>query len=303
MAKSNPKISVIILTRNSAKTIKDVLDGVIKQRFDDFEVLLIDSESTDQTLSIAKQYPLKIISIKSSNFGHGKTRNYAAKLAKGDFIVFLTHDSVPEKNNWLDELIAPFADQNVVGVYGQQVPRNDENVLDKHFHMGLYGNKKIIWASDNWSQGDNLFSDANSALRRKFLLKYPYAPDIIVSEDYEWATRMLKLEFNIVYSPTARVIHSHSYTLHTLFKRSFDVGVSYKTIYEINDLHNFIRKGFEILSLEVRYLRESGNARHIPHAMIRDIVRFTAIQFGKREHLLSVKVKRNYLSGQRWYWK
>ena len=77
---------------------------------------------------------------------------------------------MPESDNWLSKLIEPFSDNNVVGVYGRQVPRKNENVLDKHFQMSLYGNKKIVWDKDNWCQGDNLFSDANSALRRDFIL-------------------------------------------------------------------------------------------------------------------------------------
>src|SRR5665811_731333 len=126
-----PKASIVLLTRNSARTIRSVLDGVMKQRFNDYEILLIDSCSDDDTLKIANDYPCKVVSIKLEDFGHGRTRNYAAGLAKGEFIVFLTHDSVPETKDWLSELLKPFSDKKVVGVYGQQVPRLDENILDK----------------------------------------------------------------------------------------------------------------------------------------------------------------------------
>jgi rhamnosyltransferase len=298
-----PKASIVLLTRNSAKTIKGVLDGIVKQEFHDYEILLIDSSSEDDTIKIAHEYPCRVVKIKPEEFGHGKTRNYAARLAKGEFIVFLTHDSVPKKDDWLSEMLKPFQDKNVVGVYGRQLPRPNENILDKHFQLSLYGGREIIWNADNWQQGDNLFSDANSAGRRETLIKYPYANDIIVSEDYEWATRVLKLGFNIVYSPRACVIHSHSYSIHSLFKRNFDIGVSYKVVYETVGLHHFLKSGLKILYLEIKYLKTSGNTKLIPQALARDLVRFIAIHFGKRERLFSRYIKSNYLSAQSWYWK
>jgi len=218
---SQPRASVIILTRNSAKTIQDVLEGVSKQKFDNFEVLVIDSSSTDGTVGIIKQYPYKIINIKPEDFGHGKTRNYAAGLAKGEFVAFLTHDSVPEHKDWLTAMIKPFKDKKVAGVYGRQIPRPNENVLDKYFQSSLYGNKKIIWKNDNWELGDNLFSDANSTVKKATLLKYPYPDDIIVSEDYAWAKQVLEQGYSTVYSPDASVVHSHSYNLRSLFRRNF----------------------------------------------------------------------------------
>jgi rhamnosyltransferase len=299
----NPRVSVIILTRNSAKTIKSVLDGVMKQNFNDYELLLIDTSSTDETLKIAKAYPCRIITINSDDFGHGRTRNYAARIARGEFIVYLTHDSVPESNNWLSELIKPFDDINVVGVYGRQIPRKNENVLDKHFQLSLYGDRAIVWKIDNWCQGDNLFSDANSAVRKQVLLKYPYLNNIIVSEDYEWAAGVLKLGFNIVYTPTASVIHSHSYNIYSLFKRNFDVGVSYKVIYTSKRNYMFMVNSLGIVKQEIKFLRKTGNAILIPRALFRDLIRFIAIQFGKREQVFSKKLKRDHLSAQKWYWE
>lgn len=302
-AAENPKASIILLTRNSSRTIKSVLDGIMSQKVKDFEILLIDSSSTDSTLEIAKNYPCKIISIKTTDFGHGKTRNFAAGLAKGEFIVFLTHDSVPRSDTWLEGLLKPFSDQKVAGVYGKQVPREDEKILDKCFQTNLYGDTGIIWNANNWKQGDNLFSDANSAVRKSILLKYPYADNIIVSEDYEWAVRILKLNYNIIYSIEGLVTHSHSYNIRTLFKRNFDVGVSYKMIYDSGESRGFITKGTNIFVQEARYLYRTKHIMLIPQAFIRDIVRYVAISIGKQEHLFSKNMKRMYLSGQGWYWK
>jgi rhamnosyltransferase len=299
----SPVATIALLTRNSEKNIKKVLDGIKKQSFKDYEILLIDTSSTDETLTIAKQYNCKIVVIKPEEFGHGKTRNYAAKLANGEFLVFLTHDSVPKTESWLNELLKPFEDKKIAGTYGRQIPRNDEKLLDKYFQKSLYGSKDTVWTRNNWKQGDNIFSDANSALRKKILLKYPYANGIIVSEDYEWATRILKLGYKIKYNVRAKVIHSHSYNLRSLFRRNFDVGVSYRVIYDKASRNGFRSKGIAILKEEVLHLKKTNNSLFIPRAITRDVVRFIAIQLGLRENIIPKLLKRNYLSAQKGYWK
>lgn len=300
---ANPTASIILLTHNSAKTIGAVLEGIALQDFHDHELLLIDTNSVDNTVEIAKQYPCKIFNIKPNEFGHGKTRNYAASIAKGRFLIFLTHDSVPKSKNWLSEMLKPLAKENVVGVYGRQVPRPDENILDKYFQSSLYGSREIIWNNENWRQGDNLFSDANSAVRKETLINYPYPKDIIVSEDYAWAIDVLKHGYNIVYNPKACVVHSHSYNLRSLFRRHFDIGVSFKAIFVDGGSGHFFVKGLKITLLEVKHLKKSGHTKLVPLAILRDIVRLVAINLGKCERLFPKNIKRKFLSAQGWYWK
>ena len=223
-------ISIIILTKNAGSTFKEVLDGVFSQNYKSFETIIIDSGSTDETLKIAKKYPVKIIQIKPFEFGHGRTRNLGVKLAKGKYVVFLTHDAIPNNKKWLTEIIKPFSNKKVAAVYGRQLPKDGENTLDKLFFLILYGKKAIEWTSGSYTSGDNIFSDANSAIKKNLLLENPYRNDIIVSEDYEWANRIMQKGYKIVYQPKAEVTHSHSYNLSSLFKRNFDIGVSYKFI-------------------------------------------------------------------------
>lgn len=295
-------ISIIILTKNSGGTLKTVLDGVFSQNYASFETIIIDSGSTDTTLIIAKKYPLRIIKIKPSEFGHGRTRNLGAKLAKGKYVVYLTHDSVPRNKLWLAELLKPLSDKKVAAVYGRQIPKKEENTLDKLFFLALYGNKKIVWTAGSYTPGDNIFSDASSVIRRKLLLENPYKNDIIVSEDYEWANRIMQKGYKIVYQPKAEVIHSHSYNLISLFKRNFDIGVSYKYISNFNDNAGFLKKGTRLFVAEAQYLIKAKKAHLLPIIFIRDVVRFIAINLGKKESVFPNNIKKYYLSAQRWYW-
>jgi rhamnosyltransferase len=294
--------TIIILTKNAGPGFKSVLDGVFSQNRKPFETIIIDSGSTDATLEIAKQFPVKIVQIRSSEFGHGKTRNLGAKLAKGKYLVFLTHDAIPMNMSWLDEILAPFEDKMVAAVYGRQVPRKDENLLDKLFFLSLYGDRKIKWTEGSYTAGDNIFSDANSAIRKDLLITNPYKNDIIVSEDYEWANRIIGKGYQVVYQPKAKVIHSHSYNLVSLFKRNFDIGVSYKYISGFTENGNFLKKGLKLLGNEVKYLVKKKRYALIPSVIIRDGIRFIAINLGKSESLFPKNFKKRYLSAQRWYW-
>jgi len=294
--------SIIILTKNAGSIFESVLDWVFSQNHTSFETIIIDSGSKDCTLKIAKKYPLKIFRIKPSEFGHGKTRNLGVKLAKGKYVVFLTQDAIPRNKEWLKEILKPLKDKEVAAAYGRQVPRKEENILDKLFCSVLYGKKEIKWASDSYTSGDNIFSDVNSAIKKELLLKNPYKNDIIVSEDYEWANRIIHKGYKVVYQPKSEVIHSHSYNLVSLFKRNFDIGVSYKYITNFNDNTSFIKKGTKLFMTEVKCLIKAKKVYFIPIVFIRDIVRFIAINLGKSESMFSKKIKKHYLSAQRWYW-
>ncbi len=169
--------------------------------------------------------------------------------------------------------------------------------------MVLYRQKEIEWTVGLYTPGDNIFSDANSAIQKQLLLENPYKNDIIASEDYEWANRIMYKGYKVVYQPKAEVIHSHSYNLYSLFKRHFDIGISYKYIKNFNDNTSFFKKGIKLFINEVKYLIKVKKAHLIPNIFIRDIIRFIAINLDKKESFFSKNIKKNYLSGQRRYWK
>jgi len=87
--KKKQLISVVIPVKNGGKTIKECLDGIFTQSLAHMvEVILIDSGSTDNTLDIARKYPVQITRIHPSAYNHGETRNLGAEIAKGEFIVY-----------------------------------------------------------------------------------------------------------------------------------------------------------------------------------------------------------------------
>jgi glycosyltransferase involved in cell wall biosynthesis len=94
-----PKVSIIMPTFNRAWIINRAVESILNQKFKDFELLIVDDGSTDNTLEILKTYTDPRIKIYSTKHGgQSKARNFALKKAQGQFIAFLDSDNLWYKN-------------------------------------------------------------------------------------------------------------------------------------------------------------------------------------------------------------
>ena len=94
-------ISVIVPIYNSSKNIRECIDSIVKQNYSDFEILLIDDGSKDNSLEICKEYEKKYKNIRvfiKKNTGVSDTRNFGIDKAKGEYIVFIDSDDYLESN-------------------------------------------------------------------------------------------------------------------------------------------------------------------------------------------------------------
>lgn len=194
-----------------------------------FEVIVIDSGSHDDTVAIVKENKnIRLIEIRPEEFGHGKTRNLGAKLAKGDFLVFLNADALPQDAKWLSSLIEEFGrDEKIAGVYSRHVPRNG---CDLYMARDLQKSMpcKKIEKSQVGRFDYFLFSTVSAAIRKEVWTAYPFLDDILIAEDQNWAARVLKDGYKLVYAPASAVQHSHNYSLKELFRLKCRVGRSSK---------------------------------------------------------------------------
>lgn len=297
------KVSIVIPTYNGGSLFQEVLEGVFKQSLKPYEVIVIDSSSSDGTDKIAKKFPVKFQKIKKSEFGHGKTRNYGAKIAKGSYVVFLTQDAVPRNKSWLKNLIKSLDSPKIAGAFSRQVARNQAIPMEKFFYSKMYPAKsKTITKAVMHSQ-EILFSNASSAVRRSFILKHPFAEDILMSEDLAWAYEVLNEGYKIAYEADSLTTHSHNTSFKMLFKRYFDFGVSHEEIKaKENQDFAFFGKGLATALQEQGYLAKNGHIAWLPRSISYNSAKFLGLMVGRNHRHLPRPVKRQFTSYYKEYW-
>jgi CMP-N-acetylneuraminic acid synthetase len=196
------KLSLIIRTKNEERWISSCLKSVFAQNHKDFEVIIVDNESTDSTLAKVAQFPIEKI-VHCQNYIPGKSLNLGIAKAEGDFIVCLSGHCIPTNEKWLENLLLNFDDPKVAGVYGRQEPLSFTSPADKRDLMLVFGPERRV------QEKDSFFHNANSMVRKSVLDKIPFDDKVTNIEDRVWAQEILNKGYKIVYEPSASVYHYH----------------------------------------------------------------------------------------------
>ncbi|OQY39395.1 MAG: hypothetical protein B6226_01955 [Candidatus Cloacimonetes bacterium 4572_65] len=262
-----PKVSIIMRVYNEMPYIKYALRMLAKQSYQDFELIVVDSGSTDGSYEEAELVSPKVIyQIPPGSYVPGRVLNEAITKCSGDIIVFNNSDCIPSNKYWLENLLRPFdQDSDVIAVFANQLPRKDAIPLVRKDYERAFGDGRV---SANWK---HFFSLASSAVTRDIINQYPFKPDIQYSEDIEWSWRMKQLGKKIVYVPDAKVEHSHNYTLKGIVKRYSGEGKAEKEIYK-EKRGNFVRavlvSSFTEFLRDAIYLLKSKEIIWIPYSLI-----------------------------------
>lgn len=213
------KVSVCIPVRNGGEKFEMLLLALQRQTLVDIELCIIDTESSDGSIDIAKKmFPgVKLKSISKAEFGHGKTRNELANMASNEYLLYLTQDSIP-----LDELLTITLAKHVLknpkifGSFCKHVayPSHSPFVADKiekHFETIAQ-----MFSSSNFSTSRQeslkyrFFSTNCCLVRRSCLMEHPF-PEINYGEDQLWSFTMLENGWGVAFVPDMAVLHSHDY--------------------------------------------------------------------------------------------
>lgn len=185
-----PIISIIIPSYNSAKTLNFCLKSVQSSAYKNFEIILVDDKSMDNSINIAKKYPeVKIIRLKQ-NLGPANARNIGAKNARGQVLVFIDSDVVIEKES-LSRIIKDFRKyKSIIAVDGlySKIPAN----------KGLFSRYLALQKYYNFSRSGKYFSHPTTAffgIKKDVFIKYNgFNPTYKEMEDYELGFRIAEEE-------------------------------------------------------------------------------------------------------------
>jgi len=194
-------VSIIIRTKNEERWIAACLRAVFDQTYKDFEVILVDNNSTDKTVAKASAFDIKLVSV--DRYRPGDAINRGIEAAAGEYIVCLSGHCIPTNSNWLTALLSGFEDDNVAGVYGRQEPMAFTPDLDKRDLLNTFGLDRRVQVKDSF------FHNANSAIRRRVWEEFPFDAQVTNIEDRVWAEAVLRAGYTLVYEPDASVFHHH----------------------------------------------------------------------------------------------
>lgn len=239
-----PDISIIIRCYNEEEHIGRLLSGIMQQTVQDVEIIIVDSGSTDATLSIASRYPVKICSIKPEAFSFGRSLNLGCQAATAEFIVLASAHVYPVYKDWLKHLLAPFTEPQIALVYGKQ--RGNE--ITKYSEHQIFAK----WFPDesNLNQNHPFCNNANAAIRRSLWEQQPYDETLTGLEDLDWAKRVMALGYKIAYVAEAEIVHVHNETPRRLYNRYRREAIALKHSFPQEQFHfwDFIRLLFTNIS-------------------------------------------------------
>jgi GT2 family glycosyltransferase len=114
-----PRVSVVVCSYNGARTIRDCFEGLLKLEYPNYEVIVVDDGSKDETASIAREYGFRVIS--TTNRGLSSARNTGLQAATGEIVAYIDDDAYPDPH-WLTYLVRTLSDSAYGGAGGPNLP-------------------------------------------------------------------------------------------------------------------------------------------------------------------------------------
>ena len=199
-------VSVIIITYNHGKHLSNCLKSILKQSYNNLEIIVVDDASKDNTKKFVESFTskkIKYFQLKEHQ-GVAFSRNFGIKKALGEFVFFTDADCEPLKN-WVQEGIACFLENNCDAVEGKTIAENQNFSLSYHFVENLHGGqyqtcnmaykKKELINIGMFNEKYSLaYEDIDLALRIKKQSKIVFCKDMLVFHKLiPWSTKHLIL--------------------------------------------------------------------------------------------------------------
>lgn len=205
--------SVVVRAFNEEQHIGRLLRGISEQSFREVEIIVVDSGSTDSTVSIAKEHGANVVPIPPSEFTFGRSLNLGCEQASGDVVVLASAHVYPVYPDWLERLTTPLQDPKVALAYGKQ-----RGTADTHFSEAQHFAK--LYPENSLADQESAFcNNANAAIRRDLWKIRRYDEELPGLEDLEWAIWAKGEGYRLSYVAEAEVIHIHSETPTQVYNR------------------------------------------------------------------------------------
>jgi rhamnosyltransferase len=213
---SEPQVSIILRSFNEGWALRDTLAALQSQDYHNWELIVIDSGSTDDSHDLIRQAnPAHFIRIQPHEYNPSRVMNHGLRLARSEFGIFLNADATPQGPNWLRPMVDALRRRNVAAVFGRQIPRPDCQAVYACDYDRCFGPNR---QSAKW---DHFFSMVSSGIRKDIWSQRGFLEKLQYAEDDEY-TRWAKAHgYRVIYCPASVVMHSHNYSAAQAYKRAF----------------------------------------------------------------------------------
>jgi glycosyltransferase involved in cell wall biosynthesis len=269
-----PSVTVLLRTRNAGLDFGPLLDVLGRQRVAPAELLVVDSGSTDGTPERARAVGARVVPLDPGRFTHARSTNLGFREAKGEIVAMLSQDALPVGEEWLAALVAPLEEPRVVAAFGRQVPRPGCFPLEA-WELGR--------CYPEGGPAGVVYSNVNSAARRASWEEIPFDESVDIAEDRLWALAQMARRRRIVYVPEASVIHSHAYTLRSVYRRCRDEARVRREREGIQEAWSVLFRGWPKQTLrDARRLSGEGRGRLWPQAAAYRLAQLAGVVAGGR---------------------
>lgn len=291
MSNSFARISVIIPTLNGGTVFRQLLAQLSCQSIAVDELLVVDSNSDDETCVVAEEFGATVIPISRDAFDHGATRSMVARQAHGEVLIFFTQDAVPVDRDLIKNLIEPLQQPSIALSYGRQLPGPDASLSAtalRHFNYPDISSIREFSDKEQLGLKTAFVSNSCAAYRRSSLKEVNYFPDnLIFGEDTCTAGRLLQKGYKIAYVAEATVLHSHNYSLVQEFRRSFDIGVLHAIEHWLPETYGRAEgEGLRYVKYELARILQQNKWYLLPQFFCRNLMKFIGYKLGSKYGIL-----------------
>ncbi len=218
-AGSWPRVSVVVCSRNGARTIADCLEGLRSVRYPDFEVIVVDDGSTDDTATIARRYGAHVI--QTPNCGLSSARNTGLEAATGEVVAYLDDDAWPDPD-WLVHLTTALSQDGCAAAGGPNLPpAGDGPIADSVANAP--GGPSHVLLSDHIAEhlpGCNL-----AVWKRRLQAIGGFDPQFCVAgDDVDVCWRLQQEGWHLAFAPGAVVWHHRRNSIGAYWRQQVGYG-------------------------------------------------------------------------------